>query len=127
MDYLLDTHTLIWFINGYKELSSTAIKDIESDNVKNNVSIASLLEMAIKISLERLELSTSFEEITEQIIENNFRIIQINLDDVLTLSSLPFYHRDPFDRMIISQTISNDFTLISKDRIFKEYSIKQLW
>jgi PIN domain nuclease of toxin-antitoxin system len=86
MDYLLDTHTLIWFINGYKELSSTAIKDIESDNVKNNVSIASLLEMAIKISLERLELSTSFEEITEQIIENNFRIIQINLDDVLTLS-----------------------------------------
>ena len=63
MEYLLDTHALIWFINGDKELSSAARKAIESDTAVNYVSIASLWEMAIKISLSRLELNAPFETV----------------------------------------------------------------
>lgn len=127
MEYLLDTHTLIWFINGDKELSFVARKAIESDSAVNYVSIASLWEMAIKISLNRLELNAPFETVAALIVENNFHLLQISFEDVSTLSALPFHHRDPFDRLIISQSITNDLTLISKDAAFKEYEIKQIW
>lgn len=127
MRYLLDTHTLIWFINGDKELSSRARKSIESDNAENLISIASLWEIAIKISLDRLILKTSFENIGEQISENNFQILPISFEDILTLSSLPFHHRDPFDRMIISQGKTNKLTIISKDKFFESYEVNVTW
>jgi len=120
MRHLLDTHALIWFINGDKVLSGKARKAIESENAVNFVSIASLWEMAIKISLERLVLKTPFEQIGEQIINNNFKILPISFEDVLTISTLPFYHRDPFDRMIISQSLTNKLTIISKDKLFDD-------
>ncbi len=99
MNYLLDTHTLIWFLNGDENLSLKARKAIESSEAANFVSIASLWEMAIKISLGRLELNTSFEQIGEEINNNNFKMLPISFQDTLTISSLPFHHRDPFDRL----------------------------
>ncbi|MEP6927922.1 MAG: type II toxin-antitoxin system VapC family toxin [Ginsengibacter sp.] len=127
MHHLLDTHTLIWFINGDKELSTKARNAIESESAINFVSIASLWEMAIKISLGRLNLLTSFEQIGQQIINNNFQILPITFQETLILSSLPFYHRDPFDRMIISQSIINNLLIISKDKLFGEYNVKMIW
>lgn len=127
MRFLLDTHTLIWFLNGDKALSSKARKSIESDQVENYVSIASLWEMAIKISLDRLELNASFMEIGQQISENNFQILPISLKDTVIISNLPFHHRDPFDRMIISQAVNNKLTVISKDSHFNYYDIKVVW
>jgi len=72
--YILDTHTLIWFIDGDKQLSQTARTSIEGDNVINYVSIGSLWEIAIKISLKKLELKTSFDQINRQLIENGFEL-----------------------------------------------------
>jgi PIN domain nuclease of toxin-antitoxin system len=124
---LLDTHTLIWFVNGDTELSQTARTAIEADNTLNFVSIASLWEMAIKISLNKLELKTPFNQIGRQIEENGFEILPVTFEDTLTLSTLPFHHRDPFDRIIIVQSFNNGLTLISKDKNFDLYNAKVLW
>jgi PIN domain nuclease of toxin-antitoxin system len=127
MRYLLDTHALIWFINGDKDLSAKARKAIEADRAENFVSIASLWEMAIKISLERLDLKTNFEEVKQKVNNNNFQILPISFEDILKISDLPFHHRDPFDRMIIAQSLTNDLVIISKDKLFKEYPVKLIW
>ena len=127
MNYLLDTHVLIWFLNGDKALSTKARKAIESENAINFISIASLWEIAIKISLDRLSIKVSFEKLSAELEKNNFQILPITFNDTIILSTLPFHHRDPFDRLIISQSISNDFTIISKDKEFAQYKIKLLW
>lgn len=124
---LLDTHTLIWYINGEPELSATARKAIEADNTINFVSIASLWEMAIKINLGKLELKTSFKQIGRQIEENGFEVLSVTFEDTLTVSTLPFHHRDPFDRIIIAQSFNNGLTLLSKDKNFDLYKAKVLW
>ena len=127
MNYLLDTHTLIWFLNGDKELSTKARKAIESDTATNFVSIASLWEIAIKLSLDRLSIKVSFEKLGTELDKNNFQLLPITFNDTVILSTLAFHHRDPFDRLIISQSIANNFTLISKDKEFSSYKIKLLW
>ena len=127
MNYLLDTHTLIWFLNGDKALSTKARKAIESDTATNFVSIASLWEIAIKLSLDRLSIKVSFEKLGTELDKNNFQLLPITFNDTVILSTLAFHHRDPFDRLIISQSIANNFTLISKDKEFSSYKIKLLW
>jgi len=125
--YLLDTHTLIWFIDGNKELSQTAHTSIEGDDVTNFVSIASLWEMALKISLNKLELKTPFNQINSQLVENGFELLPVSFEDTLTVAALPFHHRDPFDRMIIAQAITKRLSIISKDEHFRLYDVKVFW
>jgi PIN domain nuclease of toxin-antitoxin system len=127
MDYLLDTHTFMWFINGEKELSDHARKTIEHKDVNNFVSIASLWEIAIKISIGKLKLKTPFVAIPQQIVDNGFQVLPIKFEDRFKLSTLPFHHRDPFDRMIIVQSITNQLTVISKDKQFADYGIAVIW
>ncbi|GAB3512981.1 type II toxin-antitoxin system VapC family toxin [Spirosoma knui] len=124
---LLDTHALIWFINGDAELSQVARAAIEADGALTFVSIASLWEIAIKISLGKLELKTSFHQISKQIEENGFEILPITFGDTLTLSTMHFHHRDPFDRIIIAQSFNNGLTIISKDTYFGSYNAKVIW
>lgn len=127
MNNLLDTHTFIWFNEGDIQLSKDARKAIERDDVINFISIASLWEISIKISLGKLELKTPFSSISDQILKNGFQILPITFDDTLALSKLPFHHRDPFDRMIISQSISNKLAIVSKDKNFKDYQVSLIW
>jgi PIN domain nuclease of toxin-antitoxin system len=124
---LLDTHTLIWYINGDPELSQTARTAIEANDTINFVSIASLWEMAIKISLGKLNLKTPFNQIGRQIEANGFEVLPVTFEDTLTLSTLQFHHRDPFDRIIIVQGFNNGLTLISKDKNFDLYKAKVIW
>ena len=127
MNYLLDTHTLIWFLNGDPDLSSKSRKAIEAETSSIFVSIASVWEIAIKVSLDRLDLKISFERLREEIESNGFKLLPITFDDIMILSELPMIHRDPFDRIIISQALSNNFILISRDKAFKTYQVKLLW
>lgn len=124
---LLDTHALIWYINGDPELSQTARTAIEAENTINFVSIASLWEIAIKISLGKLELKTPFNQIGRLIEENGFGVLPVTFQDTLNVATLPFHHRDPFDRMIIVQSFNNGLTVISKDTNFNLYQAKLLW
>jgi len=124
---LLDTHTLIWFIEGDENLSDIARKSIERRNITNYVSIASLWEIAIKVNIGRLEIKVPFHQIREKIFENGFQILPISFDDTLIISSLPLFHRDPFDRIIVAQAMANNLTIISRDGYLKAYNIKQIW
>jgi PIN domain nuclease of toxin-antitoxin system len=127
MKNLLDTHTFIWFLDDNKNLSPTAIAYIEDSKAENFISIVSLWEIAIKISLGKLEIKIPFENLEEYILANNFQILSISFYDLIKLSDLLFHHRDPFDRLLIAQSLSNKMNLISKDSIFKDYSIAQIW
>jgi PIN domain nuclease of toxin-antitoxin system len=127
MNHLIDTHALIWFLNGDNDLSEKAKKAIEDNEATNFISIASLWEIAIKISLGKLELKSPFSKIAEQIANNGFQILPITFEDTLILSSLPFHHRDPFDRIIISQSFNNNLSIISKDKQFGAYQVNLIW
>lgn len=127
MANLLDTHTFIWFVEGDGQLSQKARQAIEEKGVENFISIASLWKIAIKISLGKLELKTPFSRISEEIVRNGFKVLPITFEDTLTLSNLPFYHRDPFDRIIISQCMYRNLVVLSKDRVFERYEITVIW
>jgi PIN domain nuclease of toxin-antitoxin system len=125
MRNLLDTHTLIWFVNGDMELSIHAKEAIK--NGENFLSIASIWEIAIKVALKKLDLYTSFKDIKDQIRINNINILAITIEDTFLVSELPHYHKDPFDRIIIAQYRNNGLTLISKDRTFGGYDVPVVW
>lgn len=124
-NYLLDTHAFIWFITADPKLSKKARQKIE--NSTSFISIASLWEISIKTSIGKLELKFPFSELLYHIELNNFKLLSITFEDTVTISSLPFHHRDPFDRLIIAQCINNNLTLISKDIFLKDYLINFLW
>jgi len=91
------------------------------------LSIASLWEIAIKLSLDKLKLAIPFAKISDQITNNGFQIPPITFEDTLKLSSLTFHHKDPFDRIIISQSLHNNLTIISKDGYFDNYQVALTW
>src|SRR5437868_256194 len=104
MTYLLDTHSFLWFINDDKELSATAKMLIEDPENVIFLSVASLWEIAIKVSLGKLDVPSPFTEfMLEQLHENNIALLGIKPEHLGVVVMLPFYHRDPFDRLIIAQ------------------------
>lgn len=128
MRLLLDTHTFLWFIEGSNQLSEQArslIEDLTNDRL---LSTASLWEMAIKTSINKLELQDSFTDLVEyQIRGNAMSILPITPLHLDILKTLPFHHRDPFDRMIISQSLSEEIPILSKDAAFDSYGVERLW
>ena len=127
MKYLLDTHTLIWFAQNDTDLSKKAKKEIENPGNNIFLSIASFWEMAIKISLKKLELKHSLEEFISRVNKMNFIILPITLENTILLSQLPFHHKDPFDRLLLVQARSGNLEIISKDVAFDLYGIKRFW
>lgn len=127
MIYLLDTHTFIWFIEGDSSLPESVRKSITDPSSKNFISIASIWEIAIKINVGKLILQTPFPQIEKKINENDFQILPVSFGHTQVLTTLPHFHKDPFDRMIIAQSITEDLTVISKDKNFSLYPIKLLW
>ena len=124
MQYLLDTHTFIWFIEDDKMLSPKAAKEIIEINNDCYLSIASLWEIAIKINIGKLILKVPFKDLISLIIENNIQILSIDFEHLQKLMTLELIHRDPFDRIIIAQAIVHNFTIIGNDKNFKYYPIK---
>jgi PIN domain nuclease of toxin-antitoxin system len=128
MNYLLDTHTFLWFINDDAFLSSTAKALIEDPENTIYLSVASIWEMAIKVSLDKLEMPSPFTDfIDEQLDENTIILLNIKTAHTGIVATLPFHHRDPFDRLIIAQSKVEDIPIIGKDAIFDDYGIKRLW
>ena len=126
MNFIIDTHALIWHIEGNKKLKKKAVSTIENTGNSVYVSKASLWEMVIKISLGKLEMSIPFDELEVYLEKNEFPILDYNFGHLKTLQTLPFHHSDPFDRLIISQAITDDLTIITHDPFFRDYSVKLL-
>jgi PIN domain nuclease of toxin-antitoxin system len=128
MIYLLDTHTFLWFINDDDALSPTAKSLIEEPESVIYLSVASLWEMAIKVSLKKLEVPSPFTTfVNQQLNDNNILLLDIKAKHTGIVSELPFHHRDPFDRMIIAQAKNDDISIISVDEIFDLYDVKRHW
>jgi len=128
MKLLLDTHTFLWFIGGNINLSNTARNAIENINNQRFISIATLWEISIKVSIGKLKIGLAFTELVEQEVYGNaIEILEISSEHLDELVKLPFHHKDPFDRLIIAQSLVEDAILISKDAVFQSYPIKLLW
>ncbi len=128
MRALLDTNSFLWFIAGSDRLSVNARNVIADLNNDLFLSLASLWEIAIKVSIGKLELLPSFEElIPAQLEENDIKLLPLDLNHLSELIRLPFHHRDPFDRLIIVQGMTEGLPLISKDASFKMYPIEVIW
>lgn len=127
MNVLLDTHTLLWFLNGDDLLSNKARRAIEDRRNSVFVSIASFWEIAIKLSLRKLEYEYGLTKMYQLIEENGFVILPITFDHTLLVSSLEFIHRDPFDRIITAQAINEKMTILTKDANIAQYKVKTIW
>jgi len=131
MKYLIDTHIFIWFVTGSKLFSPTAKRLILNENNQIFISIASLWEISIKTSIGKLDISRNYEDVIDDLNNNSIEILPIDFAHTVENNKLPFYHRDPFDRIIISQAIVENLDFISSDEIFDDYlkgkSIKRIW
>lgn len=127
MNYLLDTHAFIWFSEDDAQLPVDAKLAIEDEENSIYLSIVSLWEMAIKVSLDKLELSKPLEDITREVDRSRIQWLPLTVNQVHQLKMLPFHHRDPFDRTIIAQGLVEQFTIITKDSVFSNYGVSTLW
>ena len=127
MELLLDTHAFIWFIDGDNSLPEKAVNTIKEINNKCFISVASLWEIAIKLSLKKIKLKSDFNKINDFLADNDIDILPITFVHLQKLLELPYHHRDPFDRIIISQGLSENFTIVTKDKEFESYTERILW
>lgn len=128
MKYLLDTHTLLWFLSGDKRLSAKARRLIENPNNVILLSIASIWEIAIKVSLGKLQLHKPFDELfPDELHFNDIKVLDITVESLIKLIAFPLHHRDPFDRLIIAQSVVEECPIIGVDPSFDAYGISRDW
>lgn len=125
---LLDTHAFLWWVNDAPEISAAARHAISDANNECYLSLASCWEMSIKSSLGKLRLAKSIERfVSDQLTANGFTLLNIELRHAAKVEKLPFYHRDPFDRLLIAQALTEKMTLLTADPAFTQYGVKLLW
>ncbi len=128
MNVLLDTHTFLWFAWGDKQLSHKARSLIESTEHTTYLSMASVWEMAIKLNLGKLKLTRPFEDfLIERVDDNGFEVLPIERTHSLQLVSMPLHHRDPFDRMLVAQSLAERMPILSVDAVFETYGVQRIW
>ncbi len=127
MRYIIDTQAFIWYAIGDKQLSKAALEVIESDAIRY-VSVASIWEMAIKSSIGKLNFQVTFEElISNQLAINGYEILSLELSHIFQLANLPLIHKDPFDRIMIAQAITENIPIVSIDPHFQNYPVTVIW
>ena len=128
MNLLSDTHAFIWSFSNIKRLSPTVAKEFKNPANQIFLSVASIWEMQIKIKLGKMVFNDTLENIiAEQQTVNNIQILPVYLSHALYLENLPLHHKDPFDRLLISQAIVENMTLVTADPEFAKYQVKLLW
>jgi len=129
MKYILDTHVFFWWVNGEDESISEVVHEIiKEPSNELYLSIASVWEMMIKCQIGKLELPEPYEEfITNQLKINGISLLPVNIEHACGLQRLPLHHRDPFDRMILSQAACEEYTILSKDCILPKYEVRVIW
>ena len=121
MKIILDTHIFLWAVSDPGRISPDNILEIETLANTIYVSSISIAEIMIKSSLHKLNIS--FDPI--ELVENSgFEFLDFRAKDALLLKEMPFHHKDPFDRMLIAQSIANKYRIMSDDSKFKLYDCK---
>ncbi|MBW4488332.1 MAG: type II toxin-antitoxin system VapC family toxin [Trichocoleus desertorum ATA4-8-CV12] len=128
MKFLLDTHTFLWFIEGHPNLSDVARDVIEDPGNQRFLSIATLWEMSIKVSIGKLELGITLTELVKRhVYRNAIELLEIQPEHLDELAKLPFHHKDPFDLLIIAQSLAENLAVVTKDSAFRSYPVTILW
>jgi len=127
MKAILDTHAFLWAIAGDTRMSQHA-RDIFRGPSDLLLSMASIWEIIIKVQLGKLDLpQPAGPYVLGKLAENGIKTLAINLDHLLAFERLPMHHRDPFDRMLIAQSLEEDLPLVTADPAFNTYSVRVIW
>jgi len=126
MRILLDTHILIWQIEDDQKLSLSYSELIEGPANDVFISVVSFWEIAIKLSRGKLSLSRSLDDIIRAVRSSTITILPIEPEHTLRVAQLPFLHKDPFDRMLAAQSLTENLSLITTDTIMGDYGVKML-
>jgi PIN domain nuclease of toxin-antitoxin system len=128
MTLLLDTHSFLWFWWDDPQLSETAKQAICDPTHRKLVSMASCWEIAIKVSLKKLDLGAPYRGFIHQhMVRNNFELLQIADEHLAELVELPFHHKDPFDRLLVAQSLYEQIPIVSADPQFDAYRVTRIW
>ena len=128
MKLLLDTHAFLWFLGNNPMLSTTAKALVEDPTNRKFISLASCWEIAIKVGLKKLDLgepATTF--LPREIATNHFDLLGIELRHATFVETLPQHHRDPFDRLLIAQSMLEAIPVVGVDAVFDLYGVNRLW
>lgn len=121
MNYIIDTHILLWYMEGNSRISTGTQEKIEDASNTILISNASLWEMAVKVSIGKLALNGSLKAVKNYLDEKGFHLLEFDADDLDMLQTLPFHHQDPFDRLIVAQTKAKSLEIISDDWQVNKY------
>jgi len=125
---LLDTHAFLWWIRDDPRLSRRARELVTSGRNELFLSVTCVWEILTKTQTGKLRLAESAQKfVTEQLTANNIQVLPLTLDHVFRLEQLPLHHRDPFDRILIAQSLEEEFPILSADPLLKNYSATLLW
>ncbi len=127
MKLLLDTHVVLWYIMDDRQLPKSIKKLISDKNNIRLISYASIWEMGIKYSIGKLKFEEGFDTLIATIVNSNIEITPIELGHLMKYVELPLHHRDPYDRLLIAQAISEGWKIVTKDEWFSNYNVEVLW
>ena len=128
MKAILDTHALLWLVDSPEKLPEKVISLCENENNELFISIASFWELSIKISIGKIQLGDdALTALKQWCYKNSVTILPISISHCNQIQTLPFHHRDPFDRLIIAQAICEQLTAITIDEQFLKYDIDVVW
>ena len=130
MTFLLDTHTFLWLINKLysSKLSEAVNRFFLNEENQFYLSIASVWEIAIKVNWGKLDIAQPIGPfLLKQLQENEINLFGIRFQHAIKVAELPLHHRDPFDRIIIAQSLVEDIPILSKDKVFDAYGIQRIW
>ena len=127
MKLLLDTHTFIWMDSDPGRLSVTAAAALRDPANEVWLSVVSVWEMAIKADLGKLVLRQPLDQIVRDQQANGVQIVPVQLTHVLRVVGLPAAHKDPFDRLLVAQSVTEGMDLVTADPIFAHYPVRVVW
>jgi PIN domain nuclease of toxin-antitoxin system len=127
MKYLLDTHTALWALGEKRKLSATAKSIIDDVSVSLCVSVVSVWEVAIKVSIGKMNFSGGSDFFIEKIHRNGIELLPLKGSHIKYVESIPFHHRDPFDRVLISTALAENMTILTDDEAIQKYDISWAW
>lgn len=123
---LLDTQILLWFLEDDPKLPAS-LKSLIEDSDSVFASMVSIWEIAIKLSINKLSLQVEFQDLPSVLDDLEIRVLPLTFADAVQYLSLPLHHRDPFDRMLIAQAMTNSRAIASADTAFDAYPIQRMW
>jgi PIN domain nuclease of toxin-antitoxin system len=125
---LIDTHAFLWFVYDDARLSPTAAQALTDPAQGKVLSVASLWEIAVKVTIGKLRLGMSFPEFVESsVTSRELRVLPVELAHLAEYVELPLHHRDPFDRLMVAQARVEALAVLTSDQRFSEYGIETIW